>query len=296
MVIVRYSLYFLFLFLFLSCGKVVQDISSQTQNSVFKSATFIIPLSDFSDASFYDIFSTKNVVSHYGYLTGISFDKGQEKVGWVEANTTIESVTPSKNSFQTINYDSKKNTVTSARYQQGLISISQSNINDIKINTYFKKIRPKYDLFAFSYYLSKDDFIFYVLPEIPTKDIIVSRYDHLVSSVFLQHIQQESYNEDSIIPFKDFQSIIPKSFVTPSLNVYSKNTTRFFKIDQPLFQIKSPLSDFLLSLVTLSYHSDEVDVKEYINSKEMKQVLTDSVTSYFQSKPMVTTASVEVSQ
>lgn len=279
----------------------MQDISSQTQNSVFKTATFVVPSTEFLDASFNQSLSTKNVVPHYAYLTGISFDKGQERLGWVEANTTV-SLVNSKNTYETINYDSKKNTVTSARYKQGVLSVAQVSTDNINIKALFKKIRPKYDLFAFSYYLSKDDVIFYVLPEIPTNDIVVNRYDHLVSGVFLQHIQQESYNEDSIIPLKDFQSIIPSSIVTPTLNIYFKNTTRFFKIDQPIFQIQSPFYDFLLSLVTLSYHSDEVDVKEFINaqegpqySKEMKMALTESVSSYFKSKQIISTASVEVS-
>ena len=211
------------------------------------------------------------------------------------------SIIGTKNVYKLVNFDSKKNTVTTARYQQGLISIAKVGTSDINISSKFKKIRPKYDLFAFSHYLSKDDIIFYVMSDIPTKDVQVTRYDHLISAIFLQHIQEESYNEDSIIPLKDFKSVIPTAAIGPTLNVFSSNTTRFFRIDQPIFQTKSPLYDALLAVITLSYHSDEIDVVDYIKAQKntifsdsMKKTLNDSVRDYFLSKPKESTASVEV--
>ena len=176
--------------------------------------------------------STSNVVSHYSYLSGISLDKGQEKVGWVESETTVSGI-GTNNVYKLVNFDSKKNTVTNARYQQGLISIAKVGTTDVNVQSTFKKIRPKYDFFAFSHYLSKDDAIFYIMSEIPTKSVTINRYDHLISAIYLKHIQDESYSEESIIPFDTFTAIVPTAAVGPTLNIYAENTTRFFRIDQP---------------------------------------------------------------
>ena len=294
---IRYSVYFLAMMMFFSCGKVADDISGQAEQSVFKEATIIIPLGEFSDSGFNELISTNNMVLHYSYLTGISFEKGQEKVGWVEAEISFSGV--SSNSFEVTNFDTKKNTITSARYQQGVIKAANVGTGNYQITSDFKKIRPKYDMFAFAHYLNLDDVIFYVTEDIPSEDIVIDRYEHLISAVFLKHIQEESYNDDSIIPLEEFKTIIPTAAVTPTLNIYSKNSTRFFRIDEPIFQSESDLYDSLLAMVTLTYHSDEIDVKEYIQAQDdavfsdtMKVLLTDSVTDYFLEKTQVVTGSI----
>ena len=282
-----------------ACGKVAEDINTQSQQSIFKELVMTVPLNNFGDSSFKAIVSTNNQTLHYSYLAGISYDKGQDKVGWVEANTKVDLV-GSNNVLETTNYDAKKNTVKSSRYQQGLINTTKVSTDNYQVRVDYKKIRPKYDLFAFYYYLDKNDVLFYVLQDLPTKNVTVTRYDHLVSAIFLQHIQEESYNEDTIIPFSDFKQIIPTAAVTPTLNIYATNSSRYFKVDQPIFQTESTLYDALLALVKLTFYSEQIDATDYIDtqtketfSDQMKTQLTTSVEAYFLNKNSISTSSIE---
>ena len=104
-------------------------------------------------------------------------------------------------------------------------------------------------------------------------------------------MKKESYNRETVIPLTVFYDVIPTASVTPTLNVMPKNNLKSFQSTRPAFSIKSPLFDSLLTTVTLSYHSEEYDVIDYIDSTDngifstnMKDRLKKSVGAYFKSK------------
>ena len=125
----------------------------------------------------------------------------------------------SKNIPTVANYDDKKNTVTSSRYQQGFIKASAIATKNFLITTEFKKVRPKYDYYSFVQYSSKNEFLFNIDDKIPTQNISLTPYNHLVSTTFINHLKKESYIKESIIPLKDFYLIIPTQSVLATANV-----------------------------------------------------------------------------
>ena len=226
----------------------------------------------------------------YSYFEGVSFDRGVEKIGWVQADVKMAPVddvmVPSVS-----NYDRKKNLVTSSRYQQGVVSIQKTSTDNYRTTTRFRKVRPKFDYYSFSHFLSEDTYRLLVVDDIPTTSIDITPYDHMVSAIFLQHVTKESYNRDTVIPLSVFYAIIPTQSVTPTLNITPKNTVKSFDVTQPRFRYEWPLFDSLLDTVTLSYFGDEYEVVDYVNDQEssvfsdqMKDALRLSVSSYFESK------------
>ena len=87
------------------------------------------------------------------------------------------------------------------------------------ITTEFKKVRPKYDYYSFVQYSSKNEFLFNIDDKIPTHNISLTPYNHLVSTTFINHLKKESYIKESIIPLKDFYLIIPTQSVLATANV-----------------------------------------------------------------------------
>ena len=137
---------------FSACGKVAQDISEQSTKSIFESATLIMDVNLFSDVRMWNTRPvTQNVTDIYVYAQGLSFGKGYEKIGWAHSSIGLEIVS-SKNIPTVSNYDDKKNTVTSSRYQQGFIKVSAIPTENYLITTEFKKVRPKYDYYSFVQY------------------------------------------------------------------------------------------------------------------------------------------------
>jgi hypothetical protein len=272
---------------FVACGKVAQDITSQSTKSVFKSATFSVTLPIDNAPAWDQIISTQNITSVVAYLEGIKFENGREKIGWVSADIE-HKVVASKNVYVVTNYDTKRNTVQSARYQQGLISYSKETTVNVALTSKFKKIRPKYDYYSVAHFITKDDYLLYVTETLSSANMDITPYRHLTSLLFLKHLDIESYNRETIIPFSAFETIIPTYSVTPTLNIYPKNAIRSFHYDRPIFSIKDPMLDALLGVVTTTYHSDKVDAIDYIEaqketvfSSDLKGHLIKSVTAFF---------------
>lgn len=282
--------------LFVGCGKVAQDISSQSNKSIFKEAKILFNFSTKPTNDWTPLVSSKNVSSLYSYYSGIQLDRGAEKIGWVQADVTSEYVA-THNKLTVSNFDLKKNTVTTSRYLQGYISIRKVATNNYQTMSQFRKVRPKFDYYSFSHYLSKDVYAFLVTEKIATQSMEITPYKHLVSAVYLKHLNQESYNRETTIPLSLFYKIIPKSIVSPTLNVMPQNFVKKFRPKQPLFILKDPFMDALLASVTLVHHSDEYDVLDYIKSKKdvfSKKMVTDltmSVKSYYKNKKTVTPTS-----
>ncbi len=278
------------LLIFAGCGKVAQDISSQTNKSIFKEATFTFDFSSTKDMNWNVLITSANVSSVYSYFTGLKFDQGYEKIGWVEAKISEKDSDSKPLAFTLTNYDLKKNLVKTSRYQQGFISFQTVSTHNYRTQTQFRKVRPKYDYYSFAHFLNKDTYVFFVSEKIPTSSVSISSYQHLMSAIFLKHLTKESYNRDTAIPLSFFYSIIPDTIITPTLNVTPKNTVKTFYSSRPLFVFKSPLFDSLLATVTLAYHSDEYDVVDYIRSNEtvfptpMKEQLIESVKTYYKTK------------
>ena len=286
--IARFAL--LLALLVVGCGKVAQDISTQSSKSSFKKATFSYAFFGGPGDPWAGLVSTPNVTPVYSYFEGISFDRGVEKIGWVQADVKMAPVddvmVPSVS-----NYDRKKNLVTSSRYQQGVVSIQKTSTDNYRTTTRFRKVRPKFDYYSFSHFLSEDTYRLLVVDDIPTTSVDITPYDHMVSAIFLQHVTKESYNRDTVIPLSVFYAIIPTQSVTPTLNITPKNTVKSFDVTQPRFRYEWPLFDSLLDTVTLSYFGDEYEVVDYVNDQEssvfsdqMKDALRLSVSSYFESK------------
>jgi hypothetical protein len=289
----------LFLCGLLACGKVAQDITSQSTKSVFKTALFSLKLPNAQFLAWESVTNTKNVTAVVAYLEGIKFENGREKIGWVSADISSK-VVASKNVFVVSNYDTKRNTVQSARYQQGLFNLQKNSTLNYTLNSTFKKIRPKYDYYTVSHFLTKDHYLLYVTETLSSANMDITPYRHLTSLLFLKHLDIESYNRETIIPFSAFETIIPTYSVTPTLNIYPKNSIRSFHHDRPIFSAKDPMIDALLGVVTTTYHSDKVDAVDYIEaqkeavfSSDLKGHLIKSVTSYFSDKePKKSTANV----
>ena len=130
----KYLLVFSFIFLF-ACGKVAQDISEQSTKSIFESATLTMDVNLFSDVGMWNTrLVTQNATDVYVYAQGLLFGKGYEKIGWAHASIGLEIVS-SKNIPTVANYDDKKNTVTSSRYQQGFIKASAIATKNFLITT-----------------------------------------------------------------------------------------------------------------------------------------------------------------
>ena len=274
----------------LACGKVAQDITSQSTKSVFKTALFSLKLPNAQFLAWESVTNTKNVTAVVAYLEGIKFENGREKIGWVSADISSK-VVASKNVFVVSNYDTKRNTVQSARYQQGLFNLQKNSTLNYTLNSTFKKIRPKYDYYTVSHFLTKDHYLLYVTETLSSANMDITSYRHLTSLLFLKHLDIESYNRETIIPFSAFETIIPTYSVTPTLNIYSKNSIRSFRHDSPIFSVKDPMIDALLGVVTTTYHSDKVDAVDYIEaqkeavlSSDLKGHLIKSVTAYFSDK------------
>ncbi len=272
------------------CGKVAQDISNQSNKSIFKEASFSFDFSSKKNTAWDSLASSLNVTSVYGYFNGLKLDQGFEKIGWVQAKVTVKDKPKTRTPFLVSNLDVKQNLVTTSRYQQGYISFQKISTHNFRTTTQFRKVRPKYDFYYFSHFLSKDTYVLFITDKIPTQSIKVTPYQHLVSAVYLKHLNQESYNRDTIIPLSFFYQIIPKNVVTPTLNITPKNTVKVFNKRQPLFILKSPLFDALLATVTLAHHSDKYDVIDYVKadkkifSEHVKTNLIGSINSYFKSK------------
>ena len=286
--------YLLLLVCFLvGCGKVAQDISNQSNKSIFKVATFSFNFSENNSSQWMSIISTNNVASVYSYYQGLELDRGFEKIGWVRADLQMQLIA-SKNVPVISNYDMKKNIVTSSRYQQGLIQFQEVSTKNYRLTTEFRKVRPKFDYYSFAQFVSKDVYLLYISEDVPTTSVKITPYKHLVSVLYLNHLKKESYNRETVIPLTVFYDVIPTASVTPTLNVMPKNNLKSFQSTRPAFSIKSPLFDSLLTTVTLSYHSEEYDVIDYIDSTDngifstnMKDRLKKSVGVYFKSKTKV---------
>ena len=278
------------LLLMVGCGKVAQDISSQSNKSIFKVATFSFQFSTQDDHEWAMLVSSKNVTPVFSYFQGLEFDRGFEKIGWVHADVEMSQVA-SKNVPVVSNFDLKKNIVTSSRYQQGLISLQKVSTNNYRTVTEFRKVRPKFDYYSFAHFMSNNTYAFLLIEQVPTASIEITPHRHLVSAVYLKHLKQESYNKETVIPLSVFYSIIPTAAVTPTLNVMPKNTMKAFHPSRPAFSFNSPLFDALLATVTLAYHGDQYDTLDYVKSKEsgvfsdqMKRELNGAVVTYFKSK------------
>ena len=286
---VRYGL-FLVMCLLVGCGKVSEDISSQSNRSVFKMASFSFSFSSNDVTEWADLVSTKNTSVLYSYFEGLKLDREFEKIGWVEAEIKTQRIA-SKNVPVVSNYDMKKNIVTTSRYQQGVISVQEVSTGNYRTLTEFRKVRPTFDYYSFVQYKSKDAYLFFISEDVSTASVTITPYKHLISAVFLNHLKKESYNRETVIPLSMFYSIIPTASITPTLNIMPKNKVKSFQTIQPFFLLDSPLFDSLLTTVSLSYYSDESDVLDYINSTDkmvfsdgMKTHLKKSVGGYFSSK------------
>jgi hypothetical protein len=278
------------LFFLVGCGKVAEDISRQSNKSIFKTGLFSFDVSTNDANDWSELISTNNISTIYSYYEGLVFDQGFEKIGWVQADIGTQRIA-SKNIPTVSNFDLKKNVVTSSRYQQGFISIQAVSTANYRIQTEFRKVRPKFDYYSFSHFMSKDTYLFFVSEEVPSMSVSITPHNHVISAVYLNHLKKESYNRDTVIPLTVFYEIISTASITPTLNVSPKNTIKTFQPSRPIFSINSPLFDALLTTVTLSYYSEDYDVFDFIDSTDfatfpesMKVQLKKSVGRYFQSK------------
>ena len=274
----------------IACGKVAQDISEQSDKSIFKSATLTFNMKSFEPYGWDSFPSTQNALDVYVYGKGLVFGKGYEKIGFSKATIGLE-VVASKNVPVVTNYDKKKNIVTASRYQQGFIKVNVLPSDNYRITTEFKKIRPKYDYFTFIQYTSKNTFIFDLYENIPTQNIQFSPYRHLVSMIFSNHLKKESYNKETVIPLTVFYQILPEDSVASTMNIMIKNNVKKFRFNDPLFSFNSEYLDALMTVVNIAYYSDQFDVEDYISSvkdavfsKRLKTSLISSTQAYFKQK------------
>ena len=273
-----------------SCGKVAQDISDQSTKSVFEPAYLSTELGPFLYYGWEALPVTSNAIDVYIYAEGVQFEKGYEKIGWGKASFGLKNV-KSKWVPQVVNYDKKMNTVTSSRYQQGFLKINQLPSDNYSIKTTFSKVRPKYDYYSFVQFASRDNFIFDLREKIPTQEVTVTPYSHLVSLTFRNHLVRESFTKENIIPLSSFYDIIPSTSVLATDNMVVLNTVKKFNPNEPLFFANSDYLDALLTVVNLSYHSEQFDVEDYISSIEtvtfsdnFKKDLLKNVKNYFLDK------------
>ena len=61
------------------------------------------------------LITSANVSSVYSYFTGLKFDQGYEKIGWVEAKISEKDSDSKPLAFTLTNYDLKKNLVKTSR-------------------------------------------------------------------------------------------------------------------------------------------------------------------------------------
>ena len=141
--------------------------------------------------------------------------------------------------------------------------------------------------------MSKDQYVFYLTMDIPSKSVQVLPYHHVVSVLYHRHIQKESYNKDTILPLSDFYAIIPTGSVTPSANIFPQNKIKSFKVKDPLFSIETPYYDALLNIVHLVKYGDEYDAINFVESRKDANVFSavvadqfkSSIRRYFKGKP-----------
>ena len=273
------------------CGKVAQDISNQSTNSIFKSVNLIVQHEDFEPFGWDAMPVSTNVVSIYAQAKGLIFEKGYETIAWGSAEANVE-VVGTKNTLVVTNYDQKRNVVDSSHYQQGYFQFQEVVTDNYKLLTQFRKIRPKYNIYSFVHYQSKSRYLFHLTDAIPTKDIQVSPYTHLVSVLYSQHLQKESYNQESLIPLNEFYAIIPTGSATASAMIFPTNNIKIFKVNDPLFSFDDGYFNALLTIVDLSYYGDEYDALSYIEAKQKTAIftadeaghLTRSIKQYFKKK------------
>ena len=206
LVLMYMPIIFLVVFLVVGCGKVANDIDTEQSKSSFNSATFSFSFSDQNGGQWVSLASTENVSSVYGYLAGISYDEGLEKAGWATAEVEYKQVA-SKNISTVINFDEKRNVVSSSRYMQGLINFDLQSTGNYQTKTTFRKVRNKFDFYSFAHYISKDTYQFKLVEALPTAAIQLTPHDHLISAIYLTHLKQESYNQSTIIPLRFFTGL-----------------------------------------------------------------------------------------
>ena len=151
-----------------------------------------------------------------------------------------------------------------------------------------------------------------VSEEITSKTVTISPYSNLISSVYMTHLQKESYSPDGVIPLAFFKTIIPTEaavtskielvvsnnqtittnvLVIPTENLFPINKRQNFDVKSPIFYVSSKFYDSLIGTVSLAKYSDKLDVVDYIKSQSdvvftdsLKKILTQSVTDYFESQ------------
>jgi hypothetical protein len=297
-------LIYIMMVVMIGCGKVANDIQTQTTQNAFGAATFTFEFSPQIYSEWLPLVSTQNSVPLYVYLEGISFERGVEKAGWTTAEASIETV-GSQNVTKIVNYDEKRNTVKSSRYMQGFAQLNKVATQNYKVTTTFQKVRQKYDFYALTQFLSKDIYQFRLIEEISTAAIQITPYEHVVSAVYLSHLKKESYNQQAVIPLSVFYTLIPTSAVTPTVNAMPNNQVGRFNPESPVFRYESPYLEGLMSFVSLSYFSNEYDAVSFVEAKDenvfsdsIKLVLVNSVRDYFKSKKIpeqISTENVDIS-
>ena len=273
-----------------SCGKVAQDITEQNDVSVFKASSFKSVTSDTEFFPWQELVSSLDARMVYVYYEGITMDYGAQRIGWASASSLLKRDTKTSSNVLTVfNYDSNKNTVTGARYQQGMIKLNIISTDNYRLNVEFKKVRPKFDYYIMYQYLSKDDYLLNVSDQVVTESIEISPYSHLISLTFLQHLQKESYRNADVIPLSFFETIIPTSAAGLVSNLMPTNNMTGFNNASPKFSFEDDVVSTLIGVVSLAKHSDVVDAVGYIDEQEsvvfsddLKQILTESVESYFE--------------
>jgi len=201
----------------IGCGKVAEDISSQSNKSIFKTALLSFDFSTNEVNDWSALISTDNVSTVYSYYEGLALDQGFEKIGWVQADIGIQRIA-SKNVPVVSNFDLKKNVVTSSRYQQGFISIQEVSTANYRSQTEFRKVRPKFDYYSFSHFMSKDTYLLFVSEDIPCTSVPITPHQHVISSVYLNHLTKESCNRVTVIPLTFFYEISSTASIAPTLS------------------------------------------------------------------------------
>ena len=284
----------LFVLVLVGCGKVAQDVSPESTEKSFKEVTLTTDLSLFSTDGWSGLMTIDNKWVVYAYAQGLEFGKGYERMGYSNA-VIINQSTVSKNAYALTNFDKKKNTITSARYQQGLFKVQQISSQNFTLKLTFNKLRPKYDYYSFVQYTSKDDYLFKIQSDISTKNITITPYDHVVSTAYVKHLENESYNRDLVIPLTHFYEIVPTKGITVSSWGAFKNSIKKFKETDPLFSIQSTYIDSIIMVAQLSYQAEKYDVMDYLEAietsvftEELKQAYVERIDTYFESKAVPT--------
>ena len=272
-----------FILWLVGCGKVAQDINTQSAQSNYKQASFKQELSNDPPHAWLPTANASTMV--YSYLEGLVFDKGFEKIGWVQADIRMPAIS-TKNTTATItSYDAKKNSVTSPRYHQGVISLTKTTTDNITITTRFDKIRSTFDYYVLWHYTDNDSYHVHVSNTIPSASVTLSTYDHIVSATFLNHMKKEAYNTDTIIPLSMFYAIVPTESAITTQNVVPTNNVANFKANQPKFVYDLPLFNQLIDTVTYAHLSDEYDTLEYAKDafrEPLRSAMLASIKRHFE--------------